>query len=505
MTTNLPDPNRKLLPRWRPYIKTAKAGELNSLSNSHTPLVNELSENLLKTEIDKWRKDKSLAVATDVLGTAVLSNKTIDLTEIAEFIVNNENAPATSLEISRNILSNKENPLDFVFIEKPIHNHLAILNNLKKRVKEEPRNTIVYVDLALHYTILGQYDKAKKALNIALKLAPNNRFVLRSAARFFIHIDKKEIAHKILRRSEIGAYDPWVAASEIAVANFADNPSRFAKNGIKELSNKKYHDKDLSELASALATLEMTHGKHKKSNQLFKQSLIEPNDNTVAQAEWAIRHGQSKLHLDDHILNSVPCAFEAKAWEFMERLEWKDSLEQTKLWYHDQPFSTLPAVICSYIETVIFGNYEIGIKYLLEAHKLKPEDLIIINDLAFNYASINKLNEAEELLNKINLKNLEGLDKVALTATKGLLAFRKGDIETGQNNYIEAIQLSKSQSKKTQLTANIYFTREALLAKLKEGQQMAKIVCEQLELIDSDEHRILFKREIEPIMGLSNI
>ena len=43
----------------------------------------------------------------------------------------------------------------------------------------------------------------------------------------------------------------------------------------------------LSELASSIGTVELLYGSNKKSRELFKKSLISPNDNTLAQVEWA--------------------------------------------------------------------------------------------------------------------------------------------------------------------------------------------------------------------------
>ena len=53
-------------------------------------------------------------------------------------------------------------------------------------------NPIVWVELARLYIMHDQVEKAERALLTALHLAPDNRFVLRSATRFFIHTDQFE-------------------------------------------------------------------------------------------------------------------------------------------------------------------------------------------------------------------------------------------------------------------------------------------------------------------------
>jgi hypothetical protein len=58
-------------------------------------------------------------------------------------------------------------------------------------------------------------------------LAPNHRFALRSAARFFLHVGKPDDAQTILRRSEATRRDPWLMAAEIAVSTVADRTPRW--------------------------------------------------------------------------------------------------------------------------------------------------------------------------------------------------------------------------------------------------------------------------------------
>ena len=43
-----------------------------------------------------------------------------------------------------------------------------------------------WVDMARLYTILGQLEKARRAIDNARAIAPEDRFVLRSSARFFV-------------------------------------------------------------------------------------------------------------------------------------------------------------------------------------------------------------------------------------------------------------------------------------------------------------------------------
>src|SRR5439155_22265534 len=97
--------------------------------------------------------------------------------------------------------------------------HRSRIRVLRQRSIAEPRNAFVWVDLALLYTTLGLRDQAARAIRIALALAPEDRFVLRCASRFLVHIGDAERAHHILKRSEATPYDPWLMAAEFAVSS----------------------------------------------------------------------------------------------------------------------------------------------------------------------------------------------------------------------------------------------------------------------------------------------
>jgi hypothetical protein len=61
----------------------------------------------------------------------------------------------------------------------------------------------------------------------ALQLAPQNRHVLRSAARLFLHVGDPECAHDLVARNDATKNDPWLIAAEIAIAYLLIAPSRF--------------------------------------------------------------------------------------------------------------------------------------------------------------------------------------------------------------------------------------------------------------------------------------
>ncbi len=189
--------DRHVIPNWRSFENTAKLGELNGsrgieLNSSFRPDISDL--------IEDWDNSKSIGVAGDILGAALVCNQQNNPTvrEISHFVLQNK-AIATKaiIEAAQNVLKPKNSNIELnfdinstdIFDNKKnlIELHVKI-NVLKRQLIENPWNSINWVDIARLYSILGQDKKAEKAIKNALYLSPENRFILRSVARFFVHI-----------------------------------------------------------------------------------------------------------------------------------------------------------------------------------------------------------------------------------------------------------------------------------------------------------------------------
>ena len=229
----------------------------------------------LASKVRDWSNNKDIPHAADLVSAAFVLRRYQDAREAAEFLVTQrKHVPTTIKSLADQIIdpltddervsvSNEIEIVDPEQIQKRIH-------ALRRRLRDEPRNTVAYVGpCSLFYTLLDQSDRAKRAIEMALKLDPQNRFVLRSATRFFVHINRAEVAHQILRRSDASKSDPWLMAAEIAVSSAAGGSPRFAKIGHRIIADDHFKPSELTELASAIATLELENGKARDARKLF--------------------------------------------------------------------------------------------------------------------------------------------------------------------------------------------------------------------------------------------
>ena len=306
MATILDDKERNVIPRWRDFRTTIAVGELKS-SRQFVTFSNHPKGDFLVSKLKDWQSNKSIPFAAEVIGTAYILGRQSEALEAAEFLIKQKEGVSDSLKAIAVSIINPDVKNEELFLDDDTDSVetkylYQRIHDLRNRLKEEPRNSIVYVDLARAYTLLDENEKAVQVMNLALKLSPNNRFILRSAARLLLHTKDYNQAHKILRRAEITKYDSWLLAAEISVASAVNNPARFAKTGQRLLTENNLSPLEITELATALAMLEIDYGKSREARKLIQKAIISPTENSLAQIEWAARN---KIKLDFIQLEAV--------------------------------------------------------------------------------------------------------------------------------------------------------------------------------------------------------
>jgi len=435
----------------------AELGELSPFAKRRNPT---LPDGLLDEKIDAWRHHKTISFASEVVGTALVLGREKESEEAARFIKSaGKQATPIQREIAESILS-PATPNKISAGDEP----RAHVRLLRQRLKQDPHNPVAWSDISLAYACLGLSYKARRAMTVAIDLAPDHRFIIRSAARLFVHLGEPDYAHYLLLRADSTAVDPWLMAAEIAVAGVADKASEYAKVGRKFIEAEKFAPWHASELAGALGTLESEHGNLRGGRKLFRHALIQPTANTVGQARW-VQSATGVPLLDSSTLNTR-FAFEARAWQEFYSGGWRRSFDQTKLWLDDEPYSSRPAVLGSYVASGILGQYDEAVLMARMGLRANPNDPTLLNNLIFSLIHFGELVEAEQTLEKLKSSDLEQANKVLLRATTGLLRFRQGSPDLGRNDYLEAIRMAgEAKNRIYQTRAAIYLALEEIRTK----------------------------------------
>ncbi len=432
--------NRRVIPRWRSVHTTRKIGELSSLRLASGRIkANHVEE--LKRLGSRWQLQRTIENAGEFIGLAELLGKKDRLSiEAAEQVASNGDSAHGLRLFANSFLS--ESPCPTIGINTPLNDRTETIRKqiqtLKTSLINYVRNPVGWVELARLYQMIGQSDQASRSIRIALNLAGDNRFVVRSAARFLIHVEEEDKAHHILLRSEATKYDPWLLSAEIAAASVAGRTTRNAKKARQLIENSNFTLFSKSELACALATLEMSNGANRQAKKLFEYSLIEPTDNSVAQVTWASKSLTSLALEDSHL--SIPLTFEAAALNSRKNGDWNNVVSNCQQWHLDESFSTRPCVLGSFIASEILRDFELCEEFSRAGLRSNPNDPILLNNLAVALIYQGKLDKASRIIDRIHdIPQKADASVSTYLPTKGLLNFRKGEFEAGRQQYFEFI------------------------------------------------------------------
>ena len=511
---------RRVIPNWRDFNRTLQIGELGT---------NLISNKKLDINIDKaindWNNQQNIGSAADLINAAFISDKVEfpELFKAIKHIKNNLNYSSKTLiqlieYIEHKSENNKKNFQSKVILEKDvdtirefqvfINNRTLhrIINKTKNITRNELYNPIVWVELARLYIMQGQEKQAENAMLTALHLAPNNRFVLRSATRFFIHIEKFEKALFYLRKSSLLKIDPWLISAHIATSSIMGRFSPLVKDGERLINSKKFSPFDLTEVSSSIGTLEFKSGSIKKAKKYFDLSLESPNDNSLAQIEWVSKE-DSRFKINPFNFSNVINPFEAYALDSYKSGNWNDSFYNCIKWFLDVPFSKRPVLLSSHIAGSLLKDKDAAILLCEVGLQANPDDPSLLNNIVYNIYTSDNLSKATKYLNRIkeiDIASLPNESKITFQATLGLVALRNREMEKGKKLYELAI-LNSEKIKNVYLKnlAIVNYARELFLAKQPEVTNYIELT-KKMKIDDTQRDLIEIRKETLKIIDSQN-
>lgn len=418
----------------------------------------------LDAKVSEWRRHRSASFASDLLASAILAEDYPDAIEAARFILSTE---SQSSQAARLVAKRVLDPQSFDVGESALLSDEALYRavaSARKRTREDLRNALAWTDLSLAYASLGFVTKAIRSMELALALAPTNRHVLRSFSRLLVHAGDPDRAIAELRHAPNLSTDPWLLAAEVAVSDFAERRSAVLKQGIAVISQARHHAFQITELASAVGTIDWKHGDRRGAKNHFRTALEAPTGNSVAQASWVSRESGLVTLAQEHL--ETPRSFEAQAREYLQHQDWEESLGASILWMQDEPFSSAPALFSSYIASVILERWGEALAILDQASLANPTQWEVLNNTAFCYASMNQLSKATEYFIRLDADIEDGRRHGTYLATRGLIAFRSGDLKEGRSSYEAALTVFAKHDLQSARALGAYFlAREEVLAR----------------------------------------
>lgn len=493
--------DRRVVPNWRYYDATLEAGELDNWK------VARPRENIFTIDeyAQLWKNHHSLYRAGDLLSAAITNGDidNVDVKEAAAYILDKEDVSTKSLLFSARSILGVEDKKTPSKIEIQRLRECTAIEGIRQRIHHYrqmlhlmPYNPFLYVDLSRAYLLIGQNNKAEKAILRALHFGETNRFVARSAARFFLHEQDKDRAYDVIRAKGAVSSDPWLMAAEISINMLRGKSSNYVKKGREIIDSGNCSPFGFTELASSIGTLELTSGAHRKSNKLFRKALISPNDNSLAQVQWVNSFEPLSMNLNMPVRN----AYEVNTFEKIVNGDFSGAIHEAVSWICDMPFAHKPVYIGYNISTNLLHDFELASAILDVGLQSDDSSSFLLNNKAYCSARANNIDEAKDAFTKLLTVQTEDSPslKVCISATEGLIHYRDKDLELGFAKYQEAIQYAKTIAesdgdKFLYKKAVLNFCRERLIAHDGDPNEILAEACAISLGEDEGELKVLFE------------
>jgi tetratricopeptide (TPR) repeat protein len=499
---------RRIVPRWRSLEVAQVTGELSILGKASTPLPFH-SKTFIDEQIKAWTNNRDIRHAGDLLSAAYVLGLEDEFHDVARFLVDSEVDQNSAIrKVAGNIIHPKKNEIELfaneitkvndVLDHSKYHGEIA---RYRSYLKNEPRNPIAWIELGRLYSMVNLSLKGEKCVQRALSLNKDNRFIVRSASRFYHHtFPLEDKALHVVKNSKFLKDDPWLISAEIAYSTILERHSKLTKFGVDfvKLNNQDYFS--TTELNSALGTVELNDGSIRQAKKYFSTSLIRPNDNSIAQASW-IAKDVSGININLAKYN-LPLAFEAEAQISFTEKKYVDAFNHAVNWLADEPFSSRPIKFASSIASIYLDDPAKGMDLLRIGLNINPDDPHLNNNLIYYLAKDDQVDEATHLFESKLRQHIDGdieVNPYVVIATAGLLCFRRGLPEEGRKYYARAIELIKQRPNKDYLLAlaNLNLIEEEIrYANSQEDLtrllQMAE--AQAKKITDHDEINFFFKK-----------
>jgi len=480
--------DRRLVPRWRPLKARASLKEEHPLSAGKLAPLEPVDALEMQSSVGAWQSKRSLPHALELLTSASHLDGASDLQEAAEYVIEHADASlaAKALAIGR-YAGRRE-------LGEPIFDPGVAIREARARLARDPRNAFAALNLAHAFCAIGKKEAAKRAVDWALAVAGNNRTILRGAARFLLHVDAPERAHRLLARAPSLKHDPWLLAGELALAEVLDRTSSHVRTARELAVSENLAPFHRAELQAALGDMQVRRGDHKLAKKSYLVALRDPTENVVAQAQFLSATGNVSNLPVDHAMGALREAPEARGFDALARGDWAEACKQAHRWLQDEPFSTRPVNLGFTAAEVGLQDMNAAYEFAEKGYQANPGKPMQHNNLAFTLAHLGVLDRAEAVFvtcrTAIARQDGEARDRAVYRATEGLLAFRRGQIDAGRQGYGDAVKYFEAHGERVRRAVALarWADEEARAGNCEEAMG---ILARSLLVGQSDERTIL--------------
>ena len=292
--------HRTVIPRWRLFEVTTRLGELSNVHKRVRARGNDVS---IADLVRDFKEYPTIWHAADLMSVAFVGAHDAAGREAAEFVMAHAaDAAPPAVDLAKKMLHGFPSP------EPQILPWDTIVHTERKQLIDYNWDATRWCDLGLAHTVRGNKTNAIRCLIVATQLAPTNRFIVRSAVRCFMHWGEPDRAQSIVRKALENSNDPWLVSAEIAATTARGRRPKNVAEARLLVGDRSIQPHHISELATALAGLEIDSGSRRRTLLFLERGLEDPTENSVAQVEWMLTERKIDTPLVDH-MDGVPRLF----------------------------------------------------------------------------------------------------------------------------------------------------------------------------------------------------
>ena len=198
---------------------------------------------------------------------------------------------------------------------------------------------------------------------------------------------------------------------------------------------------------------------------MYEKGIIDPNDNSLAQAEFYAKNDVN-INLDFSSFSRIVHKHEADTRNALSQEKYKEAFISSLKWMQDYRFEHRPIEFAFALSCDFLKKYDYAVEIVKRFLKTNPNDPTSINNLAYVLGLSDRIDEAEQVLSQINFKKYDkenNTNGICLLATCGLLAYRRKNVEEGRKLYNMAISAAnKRKDKNLAAKARLNMIREEI-------------------------------------------
>lgn len=341
------------------------------------------------------------------------------------------------------------------------------LGHFKKSLNIEPRSAKTHFNIATCYVQERNFEKAVRHFVSSLSLDKQNVEAAKGLARVYLLARKYQQVVELLRDHERFGNEDAQLLEILGEALFYSKNYRDCLNCMlraqKIYEASKTVPTALGRVYNNLGSAYLALGNREKAGIFFKKSVRESPDvlNDAHCNLFAFYLDENRFEEALPLIQIIDkgAALKSAAWQarfyflaaryYLSQKDYEVSSRYLVAAKSVDPTNPSSYVGISYMLSEIKGDYVGAIEILKQGISHAPTNLMLLNNLAYNYLMNGEIENARGVLDRINEK--DALESPHVYATRGLRLVKEGELEEGARLYNHASILAQDEETRAQV------------------------------------------------------